>query len=875
MAYHYESEAWCPPWVRLGSSVPTGQTVVLDNTGNEKLALSCLMRGRISEIKNVHVFLTDSANDGEQWRIRLETLSGATPADPSGTLFHANAQSGYSTVNNADDNTWRTATFASAVPVAAGNHFFAVIESNSGNTGNIQFQAFTDGWFAGNLINRYNNGSSWGNANWGSCIAFDDGAGNWEVPLESWPAYARGADEVNFGSAATVKMAGNKVTFNQDQKFDAVQVWGDFDISAQIKFYDTDGTTVLATASVDEADRSGSNDPFFWLPFDTEVTVTGGSTYYVGVTGTGGLLDIHGGIFPDAACLEEFLGYVAEKVTTTTATPTGTGDWSAAGSTQWLYIGLRRSQVSDSSGGRELVIFDNWPPSVSAGPTFTASILDPGEKIALWAQVTGRITSISDIHVYIDNIATNGDGFKIRLETSDLAGPPSDPSGTLFHANGESSDTTLTTGDSDTWQTANFSSAVPVSRGDAFFIVIEALSGNTSAIQVVAGFNDGRIVGVPNSRLYNGSSWTTFNFGSVGILYDGSSGYEVPIGFVPYVSEGSADELNSGASATNKWVGNRINFPAARKARVIGFWGDFDEDATVKVFDSDGTTVLATGTFESDYRGLTSYALMWCVLDSQVTFSANTNYYIAIQGAANLTDVYGRTYPSATIRAAAHGDIDLAKAVSTVASPTGTGDWTVTTTQSMWVTIFLEEVGAGLSAVGNEIQIVHNISAAIGASLQVVYDVGAAVGAALQIVHDISAAVGSELELVHNISTAVGTEFSTLWNVTGKAGQSIELVWSVEGAPERSQGFAYVNVPTPSAIRVVGDEALLKAQSILAMLGKMGVQVDGVQIIQLAAGSGKTGRVYAVGEDAPVARPVIPAKGEDDAISLILAIADD
>jgi hypothetical protein len=100
--------------------------------------------------------------------------------------------------------------------------------------------------------------------------------------------------------------------------------------------------------------------------------------------------------------------------------------------------------------------------------------------------------------------------------------------------------------------------------------------------------------------------------------------------------------------------------------------------------------------------------------------------------------------------------------------------------------------GGGLSAVGDEIQLVWDTLAAVGDTTQLVWDTKAAVGDTVQLVWDTLISVGDETQLVWDTLAAVGDTIELVWNVRAAVGDETQLVWNVL-----------------SAVAAVGDEVQL------------------------------------------------------------------
>lgn len=281
---------------------------------------------------------------------RLESVSlAATPAVPNGIV----AAGATTTVNVAASNTWYEGTLGTPYLAAKGELIAATVTRPASGTLSTVFSSFGDDTTGGSGINfpffTVNAGAGWvlGATGPGFAIGCNDGT---YLPLSSWPILATTTH--SFGSGSTPDVVGNVWIPSFKCRVSGVWAWLDLDGGTLIKFYDTDGVTVLATATLAANTRSTTGASLFFASFDATVTPTVGSTYRIGIEPSSATTLSAYSISTSAAAVLNTLGFGTTMYLTTAKDPTGTGSWTnTTANRAFLGVIIDQLDAGASSGG--------------------------------------------------------------------------------------------------------------------------------------------------------------------------------------------------------------------------------------------------------------------------------------------------------------------------------------------------------------------------------------------------------------------------------------------------------------------------------------------------------------------------------------------
>ena len=288
---------------------------------------------------------------------------------------------------------------------------------------------------------------------------------------------------------------------------------------------------------------------------------------------------------------------------------------------------------------------------------------------------------------------TTGDTVDVRLETVDAA--TGAPTGTLLGANSNASQV-VGSGDDNTVFTTTLTTGPTVAKGDLFAIVI--VQGAVPGVMEVAtlqgsasGGNGGRWGQFPYSALYTTSWAKSSNVVCMTFEYDDGSYAQLP-GVFP-ASTLLSESFNTGSTPDE--IGNifQVPFPCT----VGGAWvlSSLAGDATLKLYDSDGSTVLASVALDKDVRGGQNrpYEVPFT---SSITLTKDTNYRLTLlpTSATNVA-MEGLTVNAAAVMNAFCGGANMHRTERTDA-----GAWTQTTTSRMWMGVFIDGLDDGVQVGG-------------------------------------------------------------------------------------------------------------------------------------------------------------------------------
>lgn len=333
--------------------------------------------------------------------------------------------------------------------------------------------------------------------------------------------------------------------------------------------------------------------------------------------------------------------------------------------------GLMIPQLPDSGG--------------SLTPTLTNLLLDAsGEKAAfvVRAPKTGAIRKVG----FLARTVTTPTDTDVRIETVDLT--TGFPSGTLF---GTNTNVTVASGSitSNTWITSGALTAdASVSRGDLLAVVI-APSGSPN--YNVAAFLSS-IYEFPYPLLYTTSYSKSSASPIVSLEYsDGSYAY-IP-GVTP-CSTLTSTTFNSGSTPDER----ALKFRMAAPVRVAGVWAaiDLDNDAEIVLYDSDGSTALATVAMDKDVRRSTNSVYFHVQFASQVSLSASTYYYLAVKPGASSVTLQEFSVSAAGVLDQMAGGQDFH-----FASRTDAGSWSATTTTRPFMGLIIDGIDDGAGGGGS------------------------------------------------------------------------------------------------------------------------------------------------------------------------------
>lgn len=276
-----------PPIVQGWSTTPNMGNDSLDNTADKVAVVFPFPKdGNVSTI----TFLLGAvagASGNAVLDVRVETVDNTT-GNPSGSLW-GTTTNGSVTVAFNDDNSWKTATLTSNAFVTTGSYGSVVFDPTSFTTvTSVQLQRLVDGVtpMAYGLTDLTGAGYTKITTCYSIVIGYSDGT---YVPVQGiWPSGAITATNFNSGSSPAIR--GMRFMLDWNARIIGAWMWmlgastsADFDV----KLYDSDGSTVLASVSIDANISNGitAASPTFFT-FTSSVEAKANKVYYLSIEPT-------------------------------------------------------------------------------------------------------------------------------------------------------------------------------------------------------------------------------------------------------------------------------------------------------------------------------------------------------------------------------------------------------------------------------------------------------------------------------------------------------------------------------------------------------------------------------------------------------------
>lgn len=305
---------------------------------------------------------------------------------------------------------------------------------------------------------------------------------------------------------------------------------------------------------------------------------------------------------------------------------------------------------------------------------------------------TGNVSKI----LWATRTVTTGATITVRGETWTETTTPSQPSGTLYHANFTGTSVIADTDDNIAVLTS-LTAAVAVTRGDKIAIIIKQPAASFGNMNLASFSDDAQ--DFPYLLLNTGVS-PTISWAAVaqspvlGLEYDDGS-YEPISGCYPFHVITSTAFANS---STPDEIGLRFKLTFPCQVARWWAWLDADGDFNVNLYDSDGATKIAGGSFscDKDSRRTTGPEIQMMPFLSTVNLLANTFYRLVIEpSSATTLTIYDFTVNTAAAMDAHDGGQNFH--LTSAKNPAAEGDWTNTTTRRPFMGIGIKGFDDGAS----------------------------------------------------------------------------------------------------------------------------------------------------------------------------------
>lgn len=320
--------------------------------------------------------------------------------------------------------------------------------------------------------------------------------------------------------------------------------------------------------------------------------------------------------------------------------------------------------------------------------SLTAHLLSAsGHKVcvAFQAPATGSITGAS----FNTGTVTTGDTLTVNLKDVDTT---TGFAGSTTHATG-----TVAVADTDdnTNKDVTFSASYSATKGE--WLCLEIVNGSAGNLNIV-GNNGTAQAAYVNPRMAHDSG-SGYSF--VTRLLYAAINYGGTYHYIPNLihSVGSTSTMGNQATTTNDLqIGLKFRLPVPFS--VAGVYMMFSNLANFKVnlWDSDGSTVLATKSFDSDVISnatTTTYSLLF---DSAVDLQPNTWYRISITptSGGNVGTYYQTAASTAKMSCYSCGQ-DAYGSTSNTHPPVEEADWSDDTTRLPGISVLISKLDNGLA----------------------------------------------------------------------------------------------------------------------------------------------------------------------------------
>lgn len=384
---------------------------------------------------------------------------------------------------------------------------------------------------------------------------------------------------------------------------------------------------------------------------------------------------------------------------------------------RWQFTGpIMQAMALQNIGG--VLYAPAYPAAVSSAPNFGTTVVDAdaeGYGMVFKAPATGNITGAGTM----TGTLTTGDASTLmQLESVSLAASPGVPNG-IISANVSAA---INVAASNTWYNGTFTSSYAATLGELMAVTINrqaagALNTQFNMFADEASTTVG-IYDFPYSIVKTGASWALGGNAPVWAINYGGTYYPIR-GASPFSAAFTTTTFNN--TSTPDVVGN-IFIPKF-KCRVVGIWlwADMDGAAAIKFYDTDGTTSLGQATYALNERGGTSAGLFFFPLDdatgpASISPTVNSTYRVGVEPSSGTSlSVYDFTVSAAAFMDAFDLGQNFYK--TTAKNPAGTGDWTNTTTQRVFMGLIIDQLDDGVGGGGGGCIIGDEDKLAVGGSL--------------------------------------------------------------------------------------------------------------------------------------------------------------
>jgi hypothetical protein len=312
------------------------------------------------------------------------------------------------------------------------------------------------------------------------------------------------------------------------------------------------------------------------------------------------------------------------------------------------------------------------------------------------APVTDTIT-----HIAFRTGSINAGTLEVRVEPMDTA--TGFPTGALWAANTNATRVMLSTDDNQYFEVA-LTAPASVTKGDYVCLIVEA---DTTSIGTIAygGSANSSVHGYMPLNITFGGSYANQVGSACNIVPKfGTNGYIYMDNFWPCETVTSTTFNNT---STPDVAGNKITVPFSGAVEYVWVDADIDAGAAVSVLASDGSTVLATASLQTNVPGKTAATKTALALSTKITLTAGAVVYLTVTPSSGSNLIFYRyNFESTDMKR-----VWCANAVAVTAKdPTGSGDYTEIDTSAYSIGLIFSEIDNGITPLTGLHTIEHGVN---------------------------------------------------------------------------------------------------------------------------------------------------------------------
>lgn len=323
-----------------------------------------------------------------------------------------------------------------------------------------------------------------------------------------------------------------------------------------------------------------------------------------------------------------------------------------------------------------------WGDIIHWRAAFNSFLIDAtGEQFAYIIQIpkTGTITKVG----FRTGTVTTPQTLRVGIQTLSAG----DPSGSAY---GSMVAGTQAAPASNTYYEVTLGTPATATRGDYVAVVIEFDSaiGNLNLAATTAWFNQN--FPYVDLKAGAGPTWAKGGQHPVGHLGYSDGTYPIILGCCP-VSAFTTSTYNSGSTPDERSLKFRTTVPTSVKGVLLRLGTSASGDFDVVLYDSDGTTALATKSVLAANALSTGNDLHRVLFNSSVRLRANTYYRLAVKPtSANNVNLIQIDVTTAALLDNFNGGQDFH-----LSTRTNAGAWTDTTTSKPGIELFVDQFHDG------------------------------------------------------------------------------------------------------------------------------------------------------------------------------------